>query len=102
MAANTPTPEQIEAAKSYILQKISNQRLLEDILYNEFRKAAESIALIILKYRARGTRLKFTGNGKMAYEIQRVIDELEEKIDSYTDYYSIPEEAENYFEKGRE
>lgn len=95
METYKPTLSEINEAKSYILQRISNQNALEEILSDEFRRAAEKIVLIILKYKNRRTRLHFTGSSAMAAEIQEVIDDLEAQIDYYVEYYCVPEEAED-------
>ena len=95
MATYEPTQREINEAKSYIIQRISNQNALEEILSDEFRRAAEQIVLIVLKYKNRNTRLRFTGSSAMAREIQEVIDYLESQIDYYVEYYCVPEEAED-------
>lgn len=90
----TPDIRQIEEARAYILQRIANQRLLEDELGREFDEAAERIALIVMKYRQRGMKLRFTGSGAMPREINEVIEWLRQQIDNHVDFYCIPEEAE--------
>lgn len=95
-----PDIREIEEARSYVLQRITNQRLLEEELSAEFAEAAERIALIVMKYRERGMRLRFTGSGAMPREINEVIEWLRQQIDSHVDYYCIPEEAEEDEEEG--
>lgn len=90
----TPDIREIEEARAYILQRLTNQRLLEDELSAEFKEAAERIALIVMKYRQRGMRLRFTGAGAMPREIEAVIEWLRQQIDEHVNYYCIPEEAE--------
>ena len=93
--ATKPSIEQIAEARAYILQRVSNQRLLEEELDREFDEAISKVALIILKYRNRGMKLRFKGSSMMAREIQEVIDYLESKIAELVDYYCIPDEAED-------
>ena len=96
----TPDIRQIEEARAYILQRISNQRMLEEELSEDFSEAAERIALIVMKYRQRGMTLRFTGSGAMPREIGEVIEWLRQRMDEHVDFYCIPEEAEEEEEDG--
>lgn len=89
----SPSLYQITKAREFILRRISNQRVLEEKLESEFAEAATKIAQIVLKYKARGERLRFSGTGSMAREISQVLNELEFQIDRLVEYYCIPDEA---------
>lgn len=93
--AKTPDIAQIAEARAYILQMTSRQALLEDELHAEYEEAVSRLAQIILKYRNRGQRLRFTGNGPMAREVQQVMDDLQAHIDDLVAYHCIPDEAES-------
>lgn len=88
-----PTLLEIASAREYILRRIHNQNLLEEEMEAEFNEAAISIAQIILKYKNRGQRLRFTGSSRMAEEIEDVLRHLREQIDYHVNFYCIPEEA---------
>lgn len=90
-----PTQEQLQKAREYLNQRISNQEIVEQFLRTEFEEAALKIAQIVQKYKSRNMKLRFTGSGYMAREIREVIDELESKIEYYVRYYCIPDEADD-------
>jgi len=91
--ATKPSQADISRAKNYIRKRLEAQQYTEEGVERSFDKAAEEIAMIVAKYKNRGSVLRFTGSSAMAKEIQAVIDRLIRDIESYIWNNSTPEEA---------
>lgn len=93
-ATRKPTQRELDEARNYIVRRIECQNIAESQLARELDDAAESIALIVLKYLARGMKLRFSGNSAMAREIEDIISALRDKIRLIVDAYAAPGEED--------
>lgn len=88
-----PTQAEIQKAKEYVRDRLHAQGLTEAVAEHEFDVAAEEIAAIILKYKTRGMRLRFTGTSPMAKEIRAVLERLVGEIEAAVLMNAVPDEA---------
>lgn len=91
-AARKPTQRELDEARDYVARRLEYQNIAESQLAMEMDEAAESIALIVLKYLARGMRLRFSGNSAMASEIEDVMSSLRKRIESIMEDMATPDE----------
>lgn len=91
-ATRKPTQRELDEAREYIISRLECQNVAEYELSRELDEAAESIALIVLKYLARGMKLRFSGNSAMAREIEDIISSLRERILSIMEEKAMPDE----------
>lgn len=91
--ARKPTREEIDKARGFVRRRVDVQNHVEYEIERLLDEAAESIALIVSKYKARGMKLRFSGSSAMAREIDDVLRKLREDIDYYVFLYCSPEEA---------
>ena len=91
--ARRPTTEEVDKAREYIRRRIDIQHHVELDIDQLLEEAAESIALVVSKYKARGMKLRFAGSSAMAREIDEILQKLKDDIDYYVFLYCSPEEA---------
>lgn len=91
-SSRKPTQRELDEARDYIVRRLGQQDVAESELARAIDDAAESIALIVLKYLARGMMLRFSGNSAMAREIDDVMSALREKIRSIMEEMAAPDE----------
>ena len=91
-ASRKPTQRELDEARDYIVRRLGQQDVAESELARAIDDAAESIALIVLKYLARGMMLRFSGNSAMAREIDDVMSALRGKIRSIMEEMAAPDE----------
>ena len=90
-----PTDSEIADAKRFVERRVKAQKEAVEDLSRSFDEAAERIAAIVLKYKARNMTLRFTGSGMMASEVEEVINWLEHEIETYLLMKCVPPEEEN-------